>query len=183
MKKISSSAFIVPDKLAAFIYEEDEGIDIFHKLLNLWNDVEYVFNFYQDNEKTITLNNDLTSYGYDFDDFSEDIMQALEQLENFIEKLTNSDVALDDYFHPLDKGEENNKILRFNKKKCKWLRIYAIRIDKNLYVITGGAIKITKKMQGHKGTKNELAQLNYNRDWLNYQGVGTNESFYLQFDL
>jgi len=63
------------------------------------------------------------------------------------------------------------------------LRIYAIRIDENLYAITGGAIKITKTMQEHKDTRNELAQLKYSRDWLKDQGIETDESFYLYFDL
>lgn len=31
-----------------------------------------------------------------------------------------------------------------------WLILYAIRIEKDLYVLTGGAIKLTKKMQGRE---------------------------------
>lgn len=104
-------------------------------------------------------------------------------MENFIEGLKNEDVELDNCFAPLSEIEDQTKILSFRKRRCKWLRIYAIRIDENLYAVTGGAIKITKKMQGHKDTKNELAQLNYSRDWLKHYGIETDESFYLRFDL
>ena len=38
-------------------------------------------------------------------------------------------------------------------------------------------------MQEHKDTRNELAQLKYSRDWLKDQGIETDESFYLYFDL
>lgn len=110
-------------------------------------------------------------------------MLDLEQLEDFIKFLKNENVELDKSFAPLSETEEQIKILSLRKRRCKWLRIYAIRIDENLYAITGGAIKITKTMQEHKDTRNELAQLKYSRDWLKDQGIETDESFYLYFDL
>ncbi len=182
MKNISTSKFIIPGKLASFIYVEDKNIDIFHLLLNQWNDTEYLFKFYTRNE-TIIKNNQLTRYGYTFTDFSEDIMLALEQLENFIGKLGKNSIESDNYFKSLDNEEEKKKILPLKKRQWKWLRVYAIKIDHNLYAITGGAIKITLKMQDHKDTRNELAQLNYTRDWLKDKGIITSESFYLEFDL
>lgn len=182
MKDISQASFIIPGKLAAFIYKQDNGIDILHKVLSEWQDVEYVFNFYEENQKTIE-DGPITPYGYSFEDFSEEIMFDLEQLEDFIKSLKDDDVELDNSFAPLSKDEEEIKVLPLRKRRCKWLRIYAIRVDENLYVITGGAIKITKTMQEHKDTKNELAQLNYSRDWLKYHGIETDEVFYLHFDL
>ena len=101
----------------------------------------------------------------------------------FIESLKNGNVELHKYFIPLSETEERKKILSLRKRRCKWLRIYAIQIAENLYVITGGAIKITKTMQQHKDTNNELAQLNYSRDWLKHQGIETDESFYLYFEI
>lgn len=182
MKDISSVSLIIPDKLAAFVYKQDGGVDTLHKILSEWRDVEYIFNFYEKNSRIIQAG-PMSPYGYSFEDFSEEIMLDLEQLENFIEGLKNEDVELDNCFAPLSETEDQTKILSFRKRRCKWLRIYAIRIDENLYAVTGGAIKITKKMQGHKDTKNELAQLNYSRDWLKHYGIETDESFYLRFDL
>ena len=182
MKNISTSTFIIPDKLASFIYVEDKNIDIFHLLLKKWNDTEYLFDFYTKNEKIIKYN-PLTRYGYTFIDFSEDIMLALEQLEQFIERLQKNSIKLDNCFKSLDKNEENTKILPLKKRQWKWLRVYAIKIDDNLYAITGGSIKITQTMQEHKDTRNELAQLNYARNWLKDKEIKTSESFYLEFDL
>ncbi|SRR5690554_4114721 len=182
MKDISQASFIIPDKLAAFVYKQDKGIDILHKVLSEWRDTEYVFNFYEKNKKTIE-DGPITPYGYSFEDFSEEIMFDLEQLEEFIKSVKDGDVELDDCFAPLSKDEEEIKVLSLRKRRCKWLRIYAIRVYENLYVVTGGAIKITKTMQKHRDTKNELAQLNYSRDWLKQHGIVTDEVFYLHFDL
>jgi hypothetical protein len=182
MKDISNASIIIPEKLAAFVYKQDKGIDVLHKIISKWRDVEYLYDFYEENKETIEVI-PTTSYDYSFSDFSEDIMRDLEQLEDFIQLLSEENVEIDKYFIPLSKDEEERKILSLRKRRCKWLRIYAIQIDENLYVITGGAIKITKTMQQHKDTNNELAQLNYSRDWLKYQGIETDESFYLYFDI
>lgn len=182
MKDISQASFIIPGKLAAFVYKQDYDIDILHKILSGWRDVEHLFGFYEKNKKAIE-DGPLTHYGYSFEDFSEEVMSDLEQLEDFINNLKNDDVELDDCFAPLSKDEEESKVLSLRKRRCTWLRIYAIRIDENLYVITGGAIKITKTMQDHNDTKNELAQLDYSRQWLKHKGIDTDEDFYLYFDL
>ncbi|MBP7179671.1 MAG: hypothetical protein KBA24_00860 [Dysgonomonadaceae bacterium] len=182
MKDISNASIIIPDKLAAFVYKQDEGIDVLHKIISKWRDVEYLYDFYEENKETIEVV-PTTSYDYSFSDFLEEIMCDLEQLEDFIESLKNGNVELHKYFIPLSETEERKKILSLRKRRCKWLRIYAIQIAENLYVITGGAIKITKTMQQHKDTNNELAQLNYSRDWLKHQGIETDESFYLYFEI
>ena len=42
------------------------------------------------------------------------------------------------------------------KFKSPILRVYGIRIAQNTFVITGGAIKITRAMQEHVDTNEEL---------------------------
>ena len=54
--------------------------------------------------------------------------------------------------YPLQKSKGK---LNYNS----WLRLYAIRIDKHLYVISGGAIKLTKKMEQRDHTKAELDKM------------------------
>ena len=182
MKDITSVQFIIPNKLAAFIYKGDMDINILNILLSTWRNVDDLFQFYETN-KRIIANSTISSIFYSWENFSEDIMLDLEQLEDFIDDVANGKVNLDNAFHPLSRKEENVKILSLRKHRCKWLRIYAVRIDENLYVITGGAIKITQKMQDHIDTRYELTQLDYSRQWLKDQGIETDESFYCYFDL
>ena len=58
-----------------------------------------------------------------------------------------------------------------------WLRIYAIRIEPNVYIVTGGAIKLTATMQEREHTQKELDKLNTCRDFLKQNGVFDQDSF------
>ena len=72
------------------------------------------------------------------------------------------------------------------RTKAKWwyrkchpclLRIYAICLEKDLYVVTGGAIKLTRTMQERKHTSYELEKLNKCMEYLKQNGVFDKESF------
>lgn len=58
--------------------------------------------------------------------------------------------------------------------KNNWLRLYAIRIDKNFFVVSGGAIKLTKKMGDRNHTQLELDKLDLTKK---YCQDGSDESF------
>ena len=60
---------------------------------------------------------------------------------------------------------------------ASWLRVYAIRIEKNVFVITGGAIKLTHTMQDRAHTQEELSKLNQCRQYLLDNGVFDSDSF------
>lgn len=47
-----------------------------------------------------------------------------------------------------------------------WLRIYALRLDEGIYLVTGGAIKLTHTMQERKHTNQELIKIKLVRDFL-----------------
>ena len=52
-----------------------------------------------------------------------------------------------------------------------WLRLYAIRISKNLYVVSGGAIKLTKAMNGIPHLEDELKKLLTTQEYLKEIGL------------
>ena len=74
---------------------------------------------------------------------------------------------LDDMFQPL--SHEDSTLVTCSRRKARnweredhdsWLRIYAIKLDPGVYVITGGAIKLAQKMQDAVATSSELQRLN-----------------------
>lgn len=180
MKKVKPIE-IIKNKLYAFHYEKDDE-NILSVLLSRWNDIEYLFKFFQKNNKFF-LNSNFFPIGYSIEDFTEDIEWGLEKLENILEKLKNTDLEPDSCFEPLSKEDSLVKVLSLRKGKSKLLRIYAIKIDEGLYVITGGAIKITQKMQDHKDTKNELAKMRYAKEYLKNINIKTEEAFYCYFNI
>ena len=59
------------------------------------------------------------------------------------------------YTHQQSKAKIDNK-RNFPKPI---LRMYAIRLNKNTFVITGGAIKLTHKMDEHPDTAREIVKM------------------------
>ena len=52
-----------------------------------------------------------------------------------------------------------------------WLRLYAIKLEKGCYIITGGAIKLTKTMQKRAHTLSELRKMEQVRNVLLEHGT------------
>ena len=79
-----------------------------------------------------------------------------------------SKLNLSDFFEPLSK----NKFGPLERDKAKgllknsWLRIYAIRVDVNLFVVSGGAIKLTETMNDRDHLKLELEKLEMTRNYI-----------------
>lgn len=60
---------------------------------------------------------------------------------------------------------------------ASWPRVYAIRLEKNVFVITGGAIKLTRTMLERPHTQEQLDRLNACRKFLVDNGVFDSDSF------
>lgn len=162
---------IFAEKLFAFHYQ-NERLDEYGRLLGLWNDPEYILDFAEKNEQY------LNKRGLSIDNFIEQILTDVEILEENLLYYKNERCKIDTCFQPLYDQEYRPKILSFQKKKCKYLRLYAIRIDENCFVITGGAIKLTQTMQEHPDTTNELEKLNQCKNYLLSENVFDEDSFF-----
>ena len=91
---------------------------------------------------------------------------------------------LDSLFKPLDITDAQStelsreKARNWDRKRhASWLRIYAIRLDPDVYVVTGGAIKLTRTMQEREHTALELQKLNRCKAFLKSNGVFDQDSF------
>ena len=56
--------------------------------------------------------------------------------------------------------------------------MYAIKIDANCFVITGGAIKMSQAMQDHPDSNNELAKIKAAKEYLQENSIFDIDSFY-----
>ena len=94
------------------------------------------------------------------------------------------DANLDDIFRPLENGRTSEMLLgkekarlRNTTKHASWLRIYAIKLDPGIYIITGGAIKLTRTMQEREHTLVELARMEKVRRFLLDNDIVDMDSF------
>ena len=150
-----------------------EGADChaFKEVFENWNDIEYLFDFFEDHQKD--LQSDFwTSFFGKMISTEEAIARTRRQIDAFERKiidLANSTTAPDEtnlstLFVPLLKQNTARKPLLNSATKAYgftrkgWLRIYAVRIA-DVFIVTGGAIKLTRSMEERPHTQTELNKL------------------------
>ncbi|MFO7864326.1 MAG: hypothetical protein R6U85_10025 [Salinivirgaceae bacterium] len=163
---------IFGQNLFAFKYT-GEGQDEFHRLFSLWNDPEFLEGFFEENIDDITdgFYGTFTVEGaifetYDSAIFFETQINELATRGNYYQLK-----GLDAIFKPLHNSQTRVLALNESKARQDWLRLYALRIDKDVYIITGGTIKLTKTMQERDHTKQELAKIRKCREYLVNSGI------------
>tara|TARA_R110001583_G_scaffold97598_1_gene242440 strand:- start:1070 stop:1633 length:564 start_codon:yes stop_codon:yes gene_type:complete len=151
-----------------------DGIDELEHLEEIWNDPEYLLGFFTDQK------NNLANGIYSKYTIREAVLKTIEdssilfdQLYDIAEKgFTDPNDNLSQLFYPLHDGDK--KQLQ-PYEQCKaygikikdgWLRLYAIRIDHNTFVITGGGIKLVRTMQEDKLLEEELQKLKDTQQYL-----------------
>ena len=162
---------IFGEQLYSFKYEGAIKNEYF-RLFELWDDAEYIHSFLKENEGDIPKR-------WTIDTFSEHLLnEAFDLEEDIIQLSDDENPRLSQFFKPLYNQEYHITELSRQKGKQKYLRIYAIRIDENCFVITGGTIKLTHLMQDRPHSNEELSKINQCRDFLKENGVFDNDSFH-----
>lgn len=158
---------IFAEKLFSFHYQ-DEGDNEFDRLMELWTNPQYLKKFAEDNGIA------------DVEDYVLDRLSDAEQIQDVLDEIETDEIPLEQYFKPLLDKETGIKILSLRKGKLKHnhLRIYAIKIDTECFVITGGAIKMSQAMQDFPDTQIELDKLKAAQRYLNDNGVFDIDSFF-----
>ncbi len=156
---------------------KDKEYSEFDRIYRDWTDIEYLHNFFSNNEK------DLSDPFWEGITIEEAIIKTRNEANIFFQYLRkiSKKPAVDRIglllrlFHPLDNGLVTNH--PFDKKKAygnrhkSWLRIYALKAGENMYIITGGAIKLTSNMNEREHTRSELAKLEKCRNFLISEGI------------
>lgn len=160
------------DRLWAVQYENQE-YDELTRLFEEWNNPLILYQFFKENW-------DDTDY-FHISSIKEAINKTTEESE-ILEKIIldiSPDADLDVIFHNLS-HYQHEMYLEKSKGKIKqsWLRIYAIKLTTGIYIITGGAIKLTATMEEREHTRNELVKLERVRNFLIDNGIVDEDGFY-----
>lgn len=169
---------IFENRLYSVHYDEKESSDEFERLFDDWQDPQFLEAFFNAHES------DLKSGFFGSISIHDAIVntrqEALKLQDKFLELASDSAESLNGLFRPLDKESSYDD---FEKSKAKgdrhksWLRVYAIKIDPGVYVITGGSIKLTRAMGERDHTKLELAKLKRCMEFLKENGISDIEGF------
>lgn len=167
--KIIGTFAVVEDSLYSVQYNT-EPLHEFYKCFELWNDPIYLREFFEKHQKDlntpfwngISIEEAISKTRKDAKLLEHELLEIAESGKT--ERLEN----LSTFFEPLSKGS----IYDYERDKAKgiikpsWLRIYAIRIDVNMFVISGGAIKLTPTMNKTDHLLLELDKLELTRNFL-----------------
>ena len=170
---------IIPDgRLWAVRYDGMEDNILFQTFSN-WVNYDWLKEFFVKNSRDLSSYFHITSLEEAiYDTFSDAV-----QLQSVILDLT-PDNALNKFFRPLDNyrtaemalGKEKAKGFR-QSNHASWLRLYALKLDENTFLITGGAIKLTRTMQEREHTLSELFNLEKVRSFLINNGIFDADGF------
>lgn len=135
-----------PDGLYSIQYDQ-KACGEYDCVMSTWHDKEALFTFF--NSNIVDLENgfwgDIT--------IGNAIRSTTDDAEKFEKTLSHycrdSRYELQHIFQPLYNNEYRLISLQKSKGKIRrsWLRLYALRLDSNCFILTGGAIKLTSNMQ------------------------------------
>lgn len=159
-------------RLWAAKYDGMQDNILYHTFSN-WLDLDWLQSFFTEHAA------DLWQFFriVNVDDAIFDTMSDAVRLQSLILDIS-PEANLDALFKPLDNNRTAEMLL--GKEKAKgfrtsghpsWLRLYAIKLEPQIYVITGGAIKLTFTMRERQHTLNELVRMESVRNFLIENGV------------
>ena len=160
--------------LWAVRYDKD-NLNALERVLSQWSDAEWLADFFMQNI------DDLISY-FKITNIEDAIYQTMEDRDELACVIMDisPDANLDRFFRPLDNNRTSEMILGKEKgcpNRQSWLRLYAIKLNVGIYIITGGAIKLTRTMQEREHTLMELERMEKVRNFLLNEHVFDEESF------
>ena len=158
---------------------QDKEADELTLLFRNWTNGDYLLDFFMEHF------DDLKGY-FHIERLDEAVSDTFEDAEDLQELVLDFPYTehLDSLFKPLDITDAQStelsreKARNWDRKRhASWLRIYAIRLDPDVYVVTGGAIELTRTMQEREHTALELQKLNRCKAFLKSNGVFDQDSF------
>ena len=174
LKKMTFDKIIDDGRLWAVRFDKDNQ-NALQKVLNQWSDAEWLADFFTQNL------DDLISY-FRITNIEDAIYQTMEDRDELacIIMDISPDANLDRFFCPLENNRSSEMILGKEKgrpHRKSWLRLYAIKLSVGIYIITGGAIKLTRTMQEREHTLQELEKMEKVRNFLVREHVFDEDSF------
>ena len=170
---------ILPDNRLWAVRYDGEPDNALQLVFDQWNDLEWLWDFFTENIA------DLESY-FKITEVDQAIYDTLED-SNRLECLIldiSPDANLDVLFRPLENDRAMEMLLGKEKARIQnrvehasWLRLYAIKLEPGHYIITGGAIKLTRTMQERDHTLRELTKMENVRNLLIEQGIVDADGF------
>ncbi|MBR1543286.1 MAG: hypothetical protein IJ626_00095 [Muribaculaceae bacterium] len=155
---------IYPQNIYSIQYNDQEENE-FDRLFNLWNDVGYITQFLEDNQEYLNL--PIWQQTPNPEDAARQVLQEATKLEELFDSLYENVLKgrkpdFDNHFSFLE-GKYKYflqwpPMKSYGTYRPSLLRMYAIKMKENVYLITGGGIKLADKIQNSPDLKDHVLQ-------------------------
>lgn len=160
------------------VRHDDRTLNEFDRLFEEWNDLGSVIGFLEENSHL--LGKGTWQHLPTPELAARQVLDEAEEMEDAIERHAgNAEKGrkpdLDSLFH--DFGGKYNLVKEYAPAKSygsaspSLLRIYAIRLAANTYIVTGGGIKLCRTIQESPGMENVIKDIDNARLWLKNNGI------------
>lgn len=163
-------------------YEEEDENE-FDRLLDLWNNMQYLVDFFEEN-KTL-LSNAIWNRASRPETAALQVTSEAQELETLFDELaknTDEDKKPDFDNHFKYLGGKYKYLLEYEPMKSygtaspSLIRLYAIKLQPNTYLITGGGIKLADTIQNSPGLKDYvIGNIDKVRHYLTDNGIMDSE--------
>jgi hypothetical protein len=170
---------IYPPYIYSIQYDDEEENE-FDRLFQQWNNMDYVTQFFDTYLEF--LRSPIWQNISEPEDAARQVIQEATDLEDLFEELYENTINgienrdFDSHFHYLDgkyKYEMKCPPMKsYGTNRPSLLRIYAIKMKTNTYLITGGGIKLADTIQNSPDLKNHILQnIDKVKDFLKRNGI------------
>lgn len=145
------------------IHYDDAETNEFDRLFQQWNDMGYVIQFFSTYQEF--LKSPIWQSISEPEDAANQVLQEAADLEDLFDELFDNTIKgeemdFDSHFHYLE-GKYKYEIERppmksYGTNRPSLLRIYAIKMNSNTYLITGGGIKLAERIQDSPDLKDHV---------------------------
>lgn len=164
---------IFDDELYSIKYNKENNHEL-HRLYYELNNFVYLDNLVERNYHKL-LPKDKEEFTKD--QLVDHIMFEIDGLFKYLYMFTqNPKNNFDKLFIPLYTYQRNKKEIIKTRGRLRFIRIFALRIDNNCYLVTGCAIKLTKTYQEDPDTAIELEKYNWCLTFLKENLITDHES-------
>lgn len=147
----------------------NEDLDELERVFDDWNNPSYLLDFFTQYKSDLKGSHSV----------EEAVIKTKIEAQKFYKKMLllaeKNPHQLNEFFANLYNNEYKTISLQRQKAKQNWLRLYALKITQvdmqDIYVITGGIIKLTQNMEDRKHGDFERNKINQSRDYLKSIGV------------
>ena len=168
---------IYPPYIYSIKYDECKDCE-FDRLFDCWNDVQRTVDFFMENAGS--LNRNIWGDAIEPEAAARRVLNEAERLEDLFSELNENTKKgklpdYDSHFKYLD-GKYFSEIeyvpmKSYGVDRPSFLRIYAIKLERNTYVVTGGGIKLARSIQESPGLIDIIRNIDRVREWLKENGI------------